>query len=189
MAAKSSKPRPSYRVHASPKALPSMHRPALPARRAPVFRLLPARCLRGWAAREGALAGARRAHRAPAHAPSAAHLACKIRHARQARPCPCPLPVSRPAPPTSRLRHRGGKFVANKVRFDGNLCCPVTHELSIVKERRPGKVSSAAVGTLQRHSAANYAGCGGGACGAASRSGGLLRPDTGVPPVPHVPAP
>ena len=131
MAAKSSKPRPSYRVHASPKALPSMHRPALPARRAPVFRLLPARCLRGWAAREGALAGARRAHRAPAHAPSAAHLACKIRYARQARPCPCPLPVSRPAPPTSRLRHRGGKFVANKVRFDGNLCCPVPHELSI----------------------------------------------------------
>ena len=133
MAAKSSKPRPSYRVHASPKALPSMPRPALPARRAPVFRLLPARCLRGWAAREGALAGARRAHRAPAHAPSAAHLACKIRYAWQARPCPCPLPVSRPAPPTSRLRHRGGKFVANKFRFDGNLCCPVPHELSIKK--------------------------------------------------------
>jgi hypothetical protein len=55
----------------------------------------------------------------------ATHLASKIRHTRQTRPCPCPLPVSRPAPPTSRLAaiKRGGNF-----EFDGLL---PAHELNM----------------------------------------------------------
>ncbi len=115
MAAKSSKPRPSYRVHASPKALPSMPRPALPARRAPVFRLLPARCRRGWACARG-----RPGRGSPRPQSACTRAVCGTLgmqdQARTAGP-PLPLPTPCIAPCTAHqpTRRHGGESLSQTI--------------------------------------------------------------------------
>jgi len=90
-----------------------MHRPALPARHAPIFRLLPARCRRGWACARG------RPDRGSPRPQSACTRAvcgtlCKQDQARMAGP-PLPLPTPCIAPCTAHQptrRHGGGSFLS-----------------------------------------------------------------------------